>query len=166
MKNLDKINALNVQLQELDKEYDAVILECQKEYTDELHKKNVELVDKRYEIRQEIQKLEKVPEVGKYANLHGWTDVYPYEIVRVVSDKTLEIRLMKAELDPNWKPEIIVGGFAGHCVNNQEQKWIYESNPEAEVIRIRKKKDRDEWTNNGNRYVVSSKPQRFYDYNF
>jgi len=53
----------------------------------------------------------------KYANLYGYSDVHPYEVVRVISEKTIEIRAMNASRDPNWKPEIIPGGFAGHCIN-------------------------------------------------
>ncbi len=34
-----------------------------------------------------------------HANHSGWSDVHPYEIVRVVSPKTIEIRVMDAELD-------------------------------------------------------------------
>jgi hypothetical protein len=62
-----------------------------------------------------------------HANHSGWSDVHPYEIVRVVSPKTIEIRVMDAELDKNWKPEIIAGGFAGHCTNQGAQKWDYKS---------------------------------------
>ena len=34
-----------------------------------------------------------------YCNMHGWSDVYPFEIIRVVSPKTIEVRAMIAELD-------------------------------------------------------------------
>lgn len=42
----------------------------------------------------------------KFANRLGYSDVEPFEVVRVVSDKCLEIRGMEAELDPSWKPNI------------------------------------------------------------
>ena len=32
--------------------------------------------------------------IRKFANLKYWTDVEPYEVVRVISDKTVEVRLM------------------------------------------------------------------------
>lgn len=167
MRNQDKIKALKLQLADLDKEYDEYMDYLKgKEYDDEAHAKNIKLVNARADLRDEIRELNKIPEVGMCANQHLWSDVHPYEIVRVVSDKTLEIRPMKAELDPNWKPEIIVGGFAGHCVNNNEQKWIYEQNLEAPVIRIRKKKDRDEWVHKGLNYRINIDPIRFYDYNY
>ena len=72
----------------------------------------------------------------KYAMHIGWTDVNPYEVIRVVSEKTLEIREMKATKG-EWKPEFVPGGFCGTVVNQCEQKWVIEPDPEAPVIRIR-----------------------------
>jgi len=100
-----------------------------------------------------------------YANHYGYSDVTPYEVVRVVSDKTLEIREMDAVRDESVKLEWEVGGFAGHCVNQREQKWIISSNPSNPVKRIRlgKKGWKDA---HGGRYGLSDEPSRFYDYNF
>jgi len=100
-----------------------------------------------------------------HANHSGWSDVHPYEIVRVVSPKTIEIRVMDAELDENWKPEIIAGGFAGHCTNQGSQKWVYKSNPEYTVIRARQRKDGHFYSANG-RHILSKSPRKFHDYNF
>jgi hypothetical protein len=101
----------------------------------------------------------------KYANRYGYSQVYPYEIVRVISDKTIEVREMEALPDPNWKPEIIPGGFFGHCVNQDEQTWIIKSDHTAKTIRIRKRKD-GKWYSKMGRHVLEDKPRYFYDYNF
>lgn len=101
----------------------------------------------------------------KFANLHLHSDSYPYEIVRVISDKTIEIRSMKADRDPTWKPEIHAGGFAGHCSNQHSQRWIYSSDEGGEVIRARKRKDGNFYSKYG-RHGLSETPFRFYDYNF
>lgn len=101
----------------------------------------------------------------KYVNYHGYSDIEPFEIVKVISDKTIEIRPMKATLDPNWKPEFITGGFSGHCVNIYDQKWIIESIEDAPSFRIRRKKNGKGWTKNG-RYKLADQPHKFYDYNF
>jgi len=103
-----------------------------------------------------------------YANEVGYSDVNPNEIIKRVSDITLEIRRMDAVRSPDWKPEIIAGGFAGHCVNNNEQKnaWIITSNTDNGTFRIRKNKQgvwKDKW---GNRYFLSDKPVKKYDFNF
>lgn len=102
----------------------------------------------------------------KYANAYGYSDVTPFEVVRVVSEKTLEVRALNAERDPTWKPEIIPGGFAGHCVNQHTQRWIITPCAEAPVIRIRKRKDGKFYSKSGKKFVLADAPRKFYDYNF
>lgn len=100
-----------------------------------------------------------------YANHYGYSDVNPYEVVKVISDKTIEVREMDSEKDPSWVPNWHVGGFAGHCSNQQEQKWFIKSNAENPVVRIRLGKQG--WKDkNGRKFGLSAEPIRFYDYNF
>jgi hypothetical protein len=100
-----------------------------------------------------------------YANHYGYSDVNPYEVVKVISDKTIEVREMDSEKDPSWVPNWHVGGFAGHCSNQQEQKWFIKSNAENPVVRIRLGKQG--WKDkNGRKFGLSDQPVRFYDYNF
>ena len=102
----------------------------------------------------------------KFANMYGYSDVSPYEIVRQISDKTLEVRGMNAVLQESFKPEWIPGGFAGHCVNQSEQKYDYSSDETRQVIRIRKNK-RGEWKSaGGSKFYLADTPRKFYDYNF
>lgn len=101
----------------------------------------------------------------KYANQYGYSDVEPFEVVRVISDKTIEVRAMDAEKDDSVKLEFHVGGFSAHCSNQHQQKWFITSNPNNPVIRIRlgKKGWKDA---HGRRYGLADKPCKFYDYNF
>jgi len=100
-----------------------------------------------------------------YANHYGYSDVNPYEVVKVISDKTIEVREMDSEKDPSWVPDWHVGGFAGHCSNQQEQKWFIKSNTENPVVRIRLGKQG--WKDkHGRKFGLSEQPVRFYDYNF
>ena len=99
-----------------------------------------------------------------FCNMHGWSDVYPFEITRVVYDKTIEVRAMIAELDEAFKPEIIPGGFAGHCVNQGKQTYKYKSCPEGQVLRVRLGKKG--WKSSMGKHVLSEQPRKFYDYNF
>lgn len=100
-----------------------------------------------------------------YANFIGYSDVEPFEVVRRISDKTVEIRAMDAELDPTWKPEFVPGGFCGTVINQSTQRWNITSNPNNEPRRIRlgKKGWRD---SGGNQYLLSEQPRKFHDYNF
>lgn len=100
-----------------------------------------------------------------YANHYGYSDVNPFEVVKVISDKTIEVREMDSEKDPSWVPNWHVGGFAGHCSNQREQKWFIKSNAENPVVRIRLGKQG--WKDkNGRKFGLSDQPVRFYDYNF
>lgn len=99
-----------------------------------------------------------------YANHYGFSDVTPFEIVRVVSDKTLEIRQMKAERG-QWSPEWVIGGFVGRVTNQRDQQWTMTSDETAPIERIRLNK-RGEWRNERGRFSLSTTPLKFYDYNF
>jgi hypothetical protein len=101
-----------------------------------------------------------------YANHYGYSDVNPFEVVRHVSDKTIEVREMDSERDPDWKPEFIPGGFSAHCVNQREQRWNIVSNPENPTRRIRLHKSGVWKDAYGNKFDLHDKPIRFYDYNF
>lgn len=102
----------------------------------------------------------------KYANQYGYSDVNPYEVIRSVSEKCLEVRAMEAERDGSVKLEWAAGGFAGHCVNQRDQKWFIESNASNPVIRIRLNKSGIWKDKYGNKYDLSDVPVKFYDYNF
>jgi hypothetical protein len=100
-----------------------------------------------------------------YANHCMYSDVDPYEVVRVISDKTIEIRPMKAERDNSVKLEFHVGGFSAHCSNQKQQKWIITSDETAPIKRIRLGKRG--WKDaHGGRYNLADKPRKFHDYNF
>ncbi len=103
------------------------------------------------------------PKVGMGATRYGWTDSHPYEVVKVISDRCVEIRPMNAVIDPKWKADFTPGGFCGH-VHNNGGEWILSSNPEASTIRIRLNKN-GVWVLKGERYSVG-KAIKFYDSNF
>jgi hypothetical protein len=92
-----------------------------------------------------------------HANQIGYTDITPYEIIKIVSGKTIEIRKMKCER-----------GFQPNCVNNTEQgqKWIITSDAGFPVKRIRLQKNGLWKDAKGNTYKLAESPRKFYDYNF
>jgi len=100
----------------------------------------------------------------KYANHYGYTDVNPYEVVKVISDKTIEIREMDAEKNPEVKTSFEIGGFCAHSDNVQD--WIITSNPNNPVIRIRLSKKKGWVSKFGEKFGLADKPRKFYDYNF
>lgn len=135
-------------------------------------------------LEKKLRKVAPILEVGDGVSLKGYSDVTPYEVVEVSkSGKTAKIREMKATLDPNWKPEMIPGGFSAHCVNNREQKWILESNPEGAIRKISLRTVKldprynhgadkaTKWVPVGMKATIGDYPviysaMKFYDYNF
>jgi len=99
-----------------------------------------------------------------YANLMMWSDVHPYEIVRVVSDKCMEIRAMDAVLVDDFFPETVPGGFVGHVTNNTKQAYTF-TKTDQQPIKIRKRKD-GQWYSKYGRHAIHAQPIRFHDYNF
>lgn len=102
----------------------------------------------------------------QYANHYGCSDVQPFEVIRAISDKCLEIREMSAERDMSG-PELQfhIGGFLAHCPNQHDQKWVITPNESGYVTRIRLGKSG--WKDSsGGRYKLSEKPVKFYDFNF
>ena len=91
--------------------------------------------------------------VKKYANYYGYSDVNPFEVVNVVSDKTIDVRSML------WKK-------AADTVR-YEQKWDITPNSEAAVVRIRRRKS-GSWydAGGGGHYELADEPRKYHDYSF
>ena len=101
----------------------------------------------------------------KYANHFGYTDINPFEVVRIISEKTIEVRAMKTERDESVKMQFVPGGFSAVCLNDHQQKWFITSNETEPVIRIRLGKNG--WKDkHGRRFGLADKPVKYYDYNF
>jgi len=99
-----------------------------------------------------------------FANMHGYSDIEPFEIVNIVSDKTIEIRKMNC-IEQEWDREFYAGGFHGHTANQHKQKWDIQSCEANPVVRIRKGKKG--WKDSsGSRFAIAEQPRKFYDYNF
>lgn len=100
-----------------------------------------------------------------YVTRIGYSDRYPFEIVKIVSDKTIEVREMDAKLINGDDLNFQIGGFAAHCSNQHSQEYAYSSNEKNPIIRIRLCRD-GYWKHKGEKFLLSEKPYKFYDYNF
>ena len=111
--------------------------------------------------------MKSVIKIAGFANKYGWSDIDPFEVVRVVSEKCIEVREMEAERDPSGPAlQFHVGGFSAHCSNQREQKWQIKSNPANKVVRIRLGKSGQWKSASGSKFNLSDKSIKFYDYNF
>lgn len=116
----------------------------------------------------EVLKVEVEPVVGMGVTEVLYSDREPYEVIQICTPRKVTIREMTAKRD-NWSPEIIAGGFAGHCVNQDEQKWVYKSNEAGRTLTIRKSMAKGgRWFEAGNKgsWFAMGYAKKFHDYNF
>ena len=105
-------------------------------------------------------------QVGDQAHITLYTDTNPYTVIER-KGKRIKLQRANAKLDPTWKPEIIPGGFAGHCTNNHDQKWIITANPNGAIIEGYLGND-NQWYEKGSnrRTIIGQGWVKFYDYNY
>lgn len=105
-----------------------------------------------------------------YANQHFYTDVEPWEVVKICTDKKVLVRKMKTALKPAAHQALadsfVPGGFFGHT-NNDLQEWDFTSDENGETVEIRRHKYGD-WRIAGcsTRFYLSDTPEKYFDYNF
>ena len=105
-------------------------------------------------------------EVGEGVTYTMYTDRQAYTVIsKTKSGKTFTCQQDKATIDPDWRPEIVPGGFSGHCTNQETQTYTYEADPEGHVMTARV--GRDGWL----RWTGQKRPamlgrRAFRDYNF
>ena len=101
--------------------------------------------------------------VGDGVTLCYWSDREAYSIIKRTAN-TITIQRDKAILSPDFKPDFIPGGFFGTVVNQHEQSYTYEPDPNGSIKVAH-------WSNKNNGFyweglhVVPGR-REFYDYNF
>ena len=98
--------------------------------------------------------------IRSYCNFYGYSDVHAYEVVKVVSDKTVHVRRLDAKLVSKMQFE--VGGFSAICTNNGNQKYEFSSNEDNGIVVLRLGKNG--WGKG--KFRMSDAPHEHYDYNF
>ena len=122
-----------------------------------------------YQAKQEAKITAENKPVKAFANFSGWSDIEPFEVVKVCTENKVVIRSMQAERAEGWKPEIVSGGFAGHSTNNNDQRkaWDISSDEGGRLVTIRWSKAKLRWQcADGSRYFMSDQPVKKYDFNF
>jgi len=106
--------------------------------------------------------------VGDGVTLCFYTDCKAGTITEISkSGKAITFKVDNAKLSPDFKPEVVLGGFVGHCTNQDKQTYTYT--PDEHGIQYTAK-----LSTNGRWYVGGKKGLRvlvgvrntFYDYNF
>jgi hypothetical protein len=116
---------------------------------------------------------EQLKTIDKFNIEDGATAVYYTDrkafTILSITEKEIIVQEDTARIDPSYKPNIIAGGFAGHCLNNNEQKWICTPNKDGYIESFTKRKN-GKWVRKGSNmsngtYLVAGK-HHFHDYNF
>lgn len=155
------------------------------EYDSSNHPDTIPYAREIADLERELEYEEMMPtfEVGDQISICGYSDVTPYEVIGVSkSGKTVTVREMKAELDPDWVPEWIPGGFSAICTNNSDQRWNIEPDENGTVRKISLRTIKCDprfnhgssvsfWVPVGRTAKISERPvlnhaKKFHDYNF
>ena len=111
--------------------------------------------------------IKNLPE-GEYMTETGYSQTYAFKVIKRTAT-TATLQPVKVEKDPEWKPEFVSGGFAGHCTNQHKQTWLY-SGLGDDTITVRLIKSRycesDKlWGSKGREFIANG-AEHHYDYNF
>lgn len=120
----------------------------------------------KFELREtELYEAQLNLKVGDGVTCCMWSDKHAYTVIKRTA-KTITIQRDKAILSEDFRPEIIPGGFAGYCVNQDKQTYTYERNPNGKIYTCR-------WSDRLGGFKNPYKDSRlvigrheFYDYNF
>lgn len=123
-------------------------------------------IDDRINELKRVIKIEERREVkvGDGVTVRYYSDSEAYTVIKRTKS-TITIQRDKATLDPNFKPEFIAGGFAGHCVNQNEQTYTYERDENGTIQTARWSEKDGMFKVNGCLKVFNGR-REFYDYNF
>lgn len=106
---------------------------------------------------------------GEYMTQTMYTDTTPWKVISRTAT-TITLQEVLVERDPNWKPNIISGGFAGHCTNQDEQTWLYaglgEMTTKVRLVKSRYCGSDKLWSSAQHGEFIANGARRKYDYNF
>jgi hypothetical protein len=103
-------------------------------------------------------------EVGDRVHICCYSDIEPATVIKRTKS-SVTVRYDDADLDPNWKPEFIPGGFSAICTNDSDQKWIIKEDLNGRTETFRWSKRYGRFKNTSNEFC---EPEwyKYYDYNF
>lgn len=111
--------------------------------------------------------------VGDGVSMHGYSDSEAGTVIAVSkSGKRVKVKQNKATMSADFKPKFDIGGFAAHCINQQDQAYDYEEDSEGSITEysLRAWRGIKIWTRvNGTpdgRSALSHGRRKFHDYNF
>lgn len=126
------------------------------------------MIEKLKKIAQEFNGQYLTPanvKVGDGVTMNMYSDALAGTVTKVTKT-SVTIQQDTATLDPNWKPEIVIGGFAGHCTNQNTQAYTYERNENGATYTFRWSAKSGYYKNSKTGMTITKGRKEFYDYNF
>ena len=124
-----------------------------------------EIADKVFKAQDRLDSYKRSPrfrhKIREYCNRSLGTDCIPYEVVRIVNERCVDIRRMDTKIITSPK-KFHTGGFAAIVEDNDNQSYEYMSNETYTPVRIYLSKTG--WGKGT--YIMSDQPVKFHDYNF
>jgi hypothetical protein len=104
-------------------------------------------------------------QVGDGVTMHMYSDAHAGTVIKKTKT-SVTIQRDNATMDPNFKPEFVVGGFAGHCTNQEKQVYTYEQDPNGQTMTFRWSKKYNRFQDGKTGISLTKGRREFYDYNF
>ena len=108
------------------------------------------------------------PKVGDQAAGYYYSDVHPCTVIKRTK-KFVTVQMDNYKLNKEIRPNIIPGGFAGHCTNNRELQYDITRNEKGGLMKFGLRQD-GTWCQCGdssrNPTALGKGWRAFYDYNF
>lgn len=103
---------------------------------------------------------------GDHVTMRVGTDAYSYTVLSF-NKRFVTVQKDYQEIDiENWKPNIVPGGFCGHCTNNYDQKWVVRSNDKGAIDKFSVSRDGFVRSIGSRRNDIVLGAYPFRDYNF
>ena len=108
------------------------------------------------------------PQIGDKAHVLYYSDIHPCTVIKR-TEKFVTVQTDSYKLNKEIRPNIIPGGFAGHCTNQRELKYDITRNEKGGIIKFGLRQD-GRWCQCGqhdrNPTTLGRGWRAFYDYNF
>ena len=116
-----------------------------------------------YKAEAVMKEQRRAVDVGDGVTLCLYTDRQAFTVIRKTKC-AIVIQRDKATLANGFKPEFVTGGFSAHCVNQDDQEWVYERDPNGEIHTCRWSEVKGRYTYNGCNIINGR--HEYYDWNF
>lgn len=105
-----------------------------------------------------MQNLNTSELIGKFVNRYSYSDINPIGKIIGTKGKTIILIQEIEAVKQTEKLNFIVGGFAAHCDNQDNQKWEFKQNDNVIEMKVSKSFLKQ--------YGIDNNPKKYYDYNF